>query len=421
MKLTIHRGTHEIGGTCVEISANNSRMIIDVGLPLPDYENLKAIKNIPDSLTPSLTQKHPPIKGILISHAHLDHYGLLSDLSSEIPIYASKGTAILMKATLELSGKIKLWRQPVIFENQKPFEIGDFVVTPCLMDHSAFDSYAFLIRAEGKNIFYSGDFREHGRKPNLLHRLLSKLPQLDYLLLEGTMVGQKRESEFLSESELENRFIKSIKATEGIVFVTVSSQNIDRLVTIFRACKRSGRSLIIDPYTSEILDRIKEVSNKLPHPSWLQIHVCYPKYLCEWLKRNGNEKVVSRHRIYGKSWKYFSENASRMVMLIKPHMFKQINKYFDLNKSRWIYSMWSGYLERDKKMSRFSNEMKESGAIFEYLHTSGHANINTLEKVVTSLKPKVVIPIHTFYPERYEGLFGGTIVSKVLDGVEISI
>ena len=36
MKLTIHRGTHEIGGTCIELQSQRSRILLDFGLPLVD-------------------------------------------------------------------------------------------------------------------------------------------------------------------------------------------------------------------------------------------------------------------------------------------------------------------------------------------------------------------------------------------------
>ncbi len=39
---------------------------------------------------------------------------------------------------------------------------------------------------------------------------------------------------------------------------------------------------------------------------------------------------------------------------------------------------------------------------FHQIHTSGHAGIETLKKVVQKLKPKTIIPIHTFYPDKYK-------------------
>lgn len=426
MNLTIHRGSHEIGGSCVELASENSRIIIDTGLPLSvtGNEDYKAL--IPATLFDSLELPHPPLGGILISHPHQDHYGLLEHIKPNIPLYAGSAASELIKLTYVMQGKHNLFSQPITFKPEESFKLGDFTITPYLVDHSGFDSYAFLIECDGKKVFYSGDFREHGRKGKLFKLLKYKLPRIDMLLLEGTMVGQER-NDILSETQLEERFEKSIKKTEGIVFVTLSSQNIDRIVTIFRACKKSGRNMIIDPYTAEILDKLKNhyiLQRKkcnIPHPSWPEIHVCFPKELCEWMKRNGNKQIVQRYNKYGKRWEYFSKNASKFVMFVRPSATEElINKnYFDLSKARWIYSLWEGYIEKDPKTAKFASQLKNRGVTFEHLHTSGHADVATLKELVDITKPKKIIPIHTTNPYLYKNLFPNVVEAS--DGIPIDI
>ena len=50
------------------------------------------------------------------------------------------------------------------WQSGKPVTLGPFTITPLLVDHSAYDAYALLIEADGQRLFYSGDFRGHGRK-----------------------------------------------------------------------------------------------------------------------------------------------------------------------------------------------------------------------------------------------------------------
>jgi len=50
---------------------------------------------------------------------------------------------------------------------QKPVQIGDIRVTPYAVDHSAFDSMAFLLEADGRRLLYSGDLRLHGREQGM--------------------------------------------------------------------------------------------------------------------------------------------------------------------------------------------------------------------------------------------------------------
>ena len=80
----------------------------------------------------------------------------------------------------------------------------------------------------------------------------------------------------------------------------------------------------------------------------------------------------------------------------------------------FIYSLWEGYLQDDslQKMMRF---IKEKNMKFYQVHTSGHAEIDTLKKVVRKLKPGEIIPIHTFHPDKYSGLFSRKIV-QISDG-----
>ena len=184
MKLTIHRGTHEIGGTLIEIETARTRLLIDTGYPLflngmPIEDN---VAKLPAEKLLELGVL-PPIEGlyrwdassfdaIVISHAHIDHYGLLKYVHSDIPVHMSAGT----KKLIEISQTFKICdAYPIntsMFNMYEPFEVGDLSVKPYLMDHSAFDAAAFEISAEGKTIIYSGDFRGHGRKAVCLDRFI---------------------------------------------------------------------------------------------------------------------------------------------------------------------------------------------------------------------------------------------------------
>jgi ribonuclease J len=130
-------------------------------------------------------------------------------------------------------------------ESGKSFCCGDFKITPYLMDHSAFDSYAFLVEADGKRLFYSGDFREHGRKPGVFKWFLEHAPEdIDVLLLEGTVLDRglkgKGTGEFKSETEIENETMKLLKASENMTLLYFLTQNIDRLVSFYRASLKTG-------------------------------------------------------------------------------------------------------------------------------------------------------------------------------------
>ena len=83
-------------------------------------------------------------------------------------------------------------------------------------------------------------------------------------------------------------------------------------------------------------------------------------------------------------------------------------------KDTFIYSLWEGYLQ-DDSMQKMMKFIKKKNMKFYPVHTSGHAEIDTLKKVVKKLKPGKIIPIHTFHPDKYGGLFSRKI-ERVSDG-----
>lgn len=229
MKIIIHRGTHEIGGSCVEIQSKKSRILIDIGMPLVkkdgdrfnfrEHENSSGPELVKEKVLPDISglyawdSDQKRIDGVLISHPHIDHYGFFGYLHQDICFYLGEAAKKLIDFAViftSVRGSISNYH-PI--KRGKSFSCGDFKITPYLMDHSAFDSYAFLVEAEGKSLFYSGDFREHGRKQKAFQWFLDHAPEdIDVLLLEGTVLDRglkgKGAGEFKSEREIEEETVK---------------------------------------------------------------------------------------------------------------------------------------------------------------------------------------------------------------------
>jgi len=418
LKIVIHRGAHEVGGSCVELNFKDSTILLDIGLPLGYNFDDDIDSSLPQPLFQDLRQGAKKVDAVILSHAHLDHYGLAGMLPQGIPVYCGEASVELMALSKEVSPKgIPMFKSEA-FQDQKTFQVGDFLVTPYLMDHSAFDAYGFLISSGGKSIFYTGDFRGHGRKSRLFKLLVKDPPKVDVLLMEGTLFGERSEERGVSEDELEKRFVKVIGETNGIVLVTTGSQNIDRLVTIFKAAKQTNRMLIIDFYTAEVLERLKKYA-RLPQASWPRIKVCYPQRIADRFERIGLKDILSRHRKNGINWERLKEIEERVVMLIRAGFLWDLRTFLDLKGGTWIYSMWHGYFDQSESLRNLRNYLKDKDVRIEELHTSGHATISELTDLVTALGPKMVIPIHTFHPEKFKDHFSN--VRLVDNGEELDI
>lgn len=425
MKAIIHRGTKEIGGSCVELISSNSRILIDFGIPLinqnkkpfdsdsiagKSIEDLKKEKTLPN-VGGLYKNEKPELDAILVSHSHLDHYGLLDFANNEIPVYISEGAKELVEVTnIFVNKNIKITNTQII-KHELPFHIKDFKITPYLVDHSGFDAFAFLIEAEGKRVFYSGDFRGHGRKAILFERMIKDPPKnIDCLLMEGSILG-RNETAYKNEGEIETRIVEILEEQNNITFLFTSSQNIDRLVSAYRACLRTDTIFVIDIYTAFVLQRLEKISKRIPQFDWKNIRTNFFEYHAAKLAGAGYKKLLYIYNKQKIGMDEINEKRNKILMLARDNsIFPLIIKNIDAPKGiRIIYSMWGGYLTEELRQY-----CKAKGLVIEQAHTSGHAVLNELQRFAMALNPKSLIPIHTFMPRNYLELFEN--VNIVHDG-----
>jgi ribonuclease J len=400
VEICIHRGSDQIGGSCVELRSQGKRLLLDVGLPL-DAENGDHA-TLPGTLDLESTDS---LAGIAISHPHADHYGLANRLSSEIPVLMGPAAERILRAAAELTPSGGAFETVVHFSDREPVVLGPFLITPYLMDHSAYDSYALHIESNGEGVFYTGDLRAHGRKGSLFERLLREPPSpVNVLLMEGSTLSRvETNTGFPSESDLESRFVELFRSTRGLPLVWCSGQNIDRIVTIFRACKRAGRQLILDMYAAHILAATK--NQNLPQACWDEIRVFLPRSQKMRIIRDQSFEITERYkadRIYSEQ---LVSAAGRSVMLFRPGMRQELEDAACLADASLIYSMWDGYL-RDDNMQPFQEWLKKQKMTMHKCHTSGHASVRDLKRLREAFGEAVVVPIHTQQPELYEETFG---------------
>ncbi|MEK6802706.1 MAG: MBL fold metallo-hydrolase [Nitrospirota bacterium] len=399
MKVCIHRGTQEVGGTCIEVESAGKRIVLDVGLPLNAESSIRHLPKVRGFRTSDSS-----LLAVLLSHPHQDHYGLAHFLSPDIRIIMGAAGARMLKAAALFTPSGATFNRLTGIEDRKPLVVGPFTITPYLNDHSAYDAYSLLVAADGERLFYSGDFRGHGRKGALFERFLEHPPSdVDVLLMEGTTIGRSAsEGKSKTEQELEQSFIEHIEGTKGMVLVWTSGQNIDRLVTIFKACRKAGRQLILDLYTAEILRATGNL--KLPQATWNGVKVFLPASQKRQIKKMRRYDIVNRYadsRIYPEA---LADEAARSVMLFRPSMTKELERAECIEGSRVVYSLWSGYLKQEKQQP-FLEWLTRHGIPLAHCHTSGHASPEDLRRFAKTVAPRMLVPIHSFEGRRFKDYF----------------
>lgn len=355
MKLCIHRGTHQIGGIAAEISTASTRILIDMGDELSlDPNFVSAPLNIP-----GVTDGNGHCDAVLFTHYHGDHTGQMLRIRPEIPLYAGALAKDIMRLSSAHSWKkdealCKRIETIHTFSAGVPFLIGDIQITPFSIDHSAADSYLFLIEADGKRVLYTGDFRLHGVRGKTMDKILDRrIGKVDAIITEGTTVS-RTDGKTVTEWELQAR-VKDVLQQYKYVFVLCATTNLDRIFALARAVPR-GKYCICDDYQKTLVETVSK--------HWNGISSFYemPKLL---------------------SFKYhpparFAELGGLMFVRANSK-FEAIIRQYDPAQSILLYSMWDGY--RTKPGSTIPDFLSLTGTWAE-LHTSGHASPDDLRHVI---------------------------------------
>jgi ribonuclease J len=405
MRVKIHRGTHQIGGTAVELEFDGRRLVLDCGLPLDgDANDEKLLPHIA-----GLAEPDDSLLGVVLSHGHRDHWGMLPHAKAAPLVYMGEATEAILAAAAPFVPGIPAMKAAGHLVDGRPLHLGPFTVTPHLMCHSAFDAYGLTIDAGGRRLFYSGDFRGHGRKAALFERLIAKPPDdIHVMLMEGSSIGRlDPEARFASETEIEEALFKVVTSTSGMTLVAASAQNIDRVVSIFRATRRAGKTLVIDLYAAEILRATGRLS--IPQTSWPDVSLFTPQHQRLKIKNEGLFPLLDRH----KAGRVFPEDLAaepnRFVLLFRAPMLGDLLRSGCLPGAQAIWSQWDGYL-KDEYGKQTVERLRTAGVPLEVIHTSGHASIPDLKRLVAAIRPKTLTPIHTFEPERFVTLFENVVV-----------
>ena len=415
MTLTIHRGTHEIGGSCVEIRTDKAKILIDLGMPL-DYD-----KHTTEEQTQIRSDAAEWCKGadaLFLSHAHADHYGFLGLLPQDTPIYATEETF----AMLALDGILgddpteHLKKHPLT--SGQSCEVADIKVTAHIVDHSVYGACAYLIECDGKRILYSGDIRLHGVK-GVLYKNLPK--DVDYLLLEGTNILRVKNNP--TERQIENQFIEAFnEAPDALHLVWCSAKNIDRICALFRACIRCRKTLVVDPFTANVLAAVAKLNPHIPTVTTAkQMRVYFPYYLTKrLLERNPESYIYSLEPRKNKvSYDDFITNPKRYVMLVRPSSVTYLER-LNVRHIRLIKSIWGGYWD-EPNTERFRDWVEEHCEAVKDIHSSGHADTQSLQRIAQFVNPKTIIPIHTDSPSSFSSIFCDYNIRALNDNEDITL
>ncbi len=388
-KITAYNA-NQIGGNVVVIETEKSRIAIDFGENLPGNET----ENVEIE---GLSKGEQSFDAVFFTHYHGDHVGRIQSILPGVKLYlgtVARQILLNINTTLKNDDMVKLLNdKDRVKELHKgvtiPINHGDILVTPYMVDHSAYEAFMLLIETKDKTILHTGDFREHGYRGGK-----SLIPTIDYyvrqngkrnvdtLIIEGTMLSRMNEKVF-TEAQLQ-AWAEDFFRDHRHIFLLCSSTNLDTLASFYQAGDKYGMRMFGTDY---VVAQLKTFSDTAGNES------THYKFENVWPIRFG--KMLNKGSFHGTQEEYMRRFGFICVVKEGEAYEKWIERFKDC-KPVLIYSMWEGYL--DPKRPAYNRKLAEFYNKYEHViqHTSGHATAGTIARVITAVDPKQeIIPIHT--------------------------
>ncbi len=420
MDIKIHRGLEQIGGCITEISTATTRIFIDMGQNLPGVGEPTTAEEDRQMVEDIFAQNRKEHEAVFYTHSHEDHIGLFRYVPEGVPQFIGEGAKEIMIAKNEsiidsilkvnMINRFKLktdekpeekaaeeqaatrapnhngmlqrlkgfntWQRPKPHTSPRPIEVGDIRVTPFFCSHSAYDCYMLLIEADGKRIWHTGDFREHGYLgKGLMPTIRHYATDIDILITEGTMLG--RTDQCIHEREVSRRMALAMEAFKYVV-VLASSTDIERLASIKQAARQAKKDYYI---SNRFMKKTMSIFTRREASNSKGLFDFHPKTL----------KAGILGRMMCKRGFVFIATASQLTYV------KNYCKGINPSEVLLIYSAWDGYYKdpEQAKANPFYKQFRDAFDNVVDIHTSGHADRETIARVITAISPKeAIIGIH---------------------------
>jgi ribonuclease J len=247
-----------------------SWLAVDLGVSFGDEEHLPGIDTIMPDIS-FLEQERKNLVGLVLTHAHEDHFGAIIDLWPKLkcPIYATSFSAALLEA--KCASERNPPKIPVtIVPSGGRIDLGPFNVEFIPVAHSIPESHALAIRTSAGTVPHTGEWKIDPTPVTSVptdERRLRELGDAGVLALIGDSTNAVRDGRSPSEAEVAKAIAELVKAAKGRVAVTTFASNVARVRAVADAARISGREVVV---VGRAMERVVQVARETGHLDGVQ-------------------------------------------------------------------------------------------------------------------------------------------------------
>jgi len=386
LRITPLGGNEEVGRNMTMFEYDGDIMILDMGIQFPE-EDMPGIDYIIPNIS-CLKGKEKNVRGVILSHGHLDHIGAVPILLRELgypPIVGRDLTLALVKKKMDDFEKNSAQNLKIMRINSlsNKIRLGKFQIEFFDVEHSVVDAVGVIIKTPDGTVIHPGDWTMEKDPVDgkiIAYGYLSKLPSPRILMLESLGSTDLRPAA-KSEAEMHKNLNGLISSAKGMIIIGTFSSQIKRIGKIIEFAESIGKKVALDGYSMKMnVEIAKELGYIKAHKKTLisvnEIHK-YPRnkvvVICTGAQGEGNA-VLSR----------IVNDEHRLIRIQKDDTIIFSSSIIPGNE-RTIQRL------KDDLYRKCDNVIHSD--ILD-VHTSGHSNAGDIQEVLRQIRPDFFLPVY---------------------------
>ncbi len=379
-------GIGEIGKNSTLIQMDKDLILIDAGFKFPPSTMPGINFIIPDFSY--IIKRKDRLKGILITHGHLDHIGALRYLLEEVtpPIIAGSDLALgLVKGMVpEAIRRIQHFKK---VRTGDTLHIGAFTVQFIRMTHSIPGSFGIAVKTPYGYIYHTGDYKidstpVDGKTMDIKRLRTIAREGVVALLSDSTNADEPGFTG--SESLIGQNLVKIFEEAKGRVIAASFSTNIHRIQQFVNLAKVFKRKVIFDGKSLVESVRISKELGYIKVPEGVEA------------KPSDISNIPKRKLMF------ITTGTQGEPMSGLARIANGIHTNLSIVKGDSVIISADPIPGNEREVANTINKLFKLGAMVYYrkedgIHVSGHCSQEDIRFMISLLKPKYFIPVHGEY------------------------
>jgi len=386
-------GLDEVGKNLMAIEYENDIVIIDMGFEFPSEDMLGIDYVIPD--TAYLEANKRRIRGVVLTHGHLDHIGGLPYILPKLdypPVYGAKLTIGLAEHRIKEFKQEKLAKLHT-FKPSETLRLGKITCSFFRVAHSIPDAVGVIIDTPAGKIVHTGDFKFDPTPPrNMQMADIAKIEALgkqNVLALFCESTNSVKSGHTMSEKDVGEVLDKVVGESPGRILIASFSSQIGRVQQIIDAAVKHGRKIYV---SGRSMKTNIDIAFKLGY-------ISFPKGSILDMKKYKNSKSPDKETLI------ITTGSQGEAFSALGRISRNEHAHIKIKKTDRIILSSSPIIGNERAIHTVINNLCILGAEVIHnklmdIHTSGHGQQEELVRMISSVNPKYLIPIHGEYYMR---------------------